>query len=140
VAPRGTSYVRKRKDKCISELLDQIWMAPGLAPDVVDKIKQSAVPIFEEILCTKYIGWKYEQEIRIFTDLNQDDCGLYYQDFDESIRLREITIGHRCCLEPEQVLKQLHDDSEAVKIFKAKASTTEFKIIREQICSALPPR
>ncbi len=46
------------------------------------------------ILFTKFDHWAYEDEIRTCAQLDEQEDGLYYRDFDESLRLVQVIAGH----------------------------------------------
>src|ERR1700686_4228556 len=45
------------------------------------------VGVAEAMLFTKYNSWKYEEEIRMWATLEDEENGLYFYDFDETLRL-----------------------------------------------------
>ncbi len=51
-----------------------------------------------KLLSTKFEHWCYEEELRIFTRLEQPDpvTKLYFRELDEQIQVRKIIAGPRC--------------------------------------------
>lgn len=58
-------------------------------------LKQIDIEVAHWLLYTKYIDWRYEQEARVFTALEERDptSGLYFADFHEQLVLREVIVG-----------------------------------------------
>jgi hypothetical protein len=85
-------------------------------------------------LTSKYEVWRYEQESRVFLDLNEPDAietGLYFSGFGpETIDLREVIIGVRCMTTIAEVedLLAAHGCTN-VKVIKARLSSTKYEII-----------
>jgi len=47
-----------------------------------------------EILTTKFEHWSYEDEYRVFPQLQErDPSGLYFLEFDDQVSLREVIVG-----------------------------------------------
>lgn len=85
-------------------------------------------------LTYKYEVWQYEQESRVFLDLNEPDAietSLYFSEFGpETIDLREVIIGVRCMTTVAEVEELLASHGYVnVKVIKARLSSTNYKII-----------
>jgi hypothetical protein len=54
-----------------------------------------------ELLFTKYKDWRYEEELRGWFSLEDRDpaSGLFFYDFEDQIRLRELILGPLCPVE-----------------------------------------
>lgn len=51
-------------------------------------------------LRTKFVDWKYEDEVRVFASRDQHEGGNYFASFDKNgVTLREVITGHRCPIE-----------------------------------------
>jgi hypothetical protein len=84
-----------------------------------------------EILLTKFIGWKYENEVRTAPRLQRKDqaTGLYFKDFDHETKLTEVIVGFRSDLSLPQVRDAIGPSSMDVKITKARLAFRSFDII-----------
>lgn len=52
------------------------------------------------MLTTKHEGWSYEQEVRVFSDLNDPpENGRHFFGFRQDFKLREVITGVKCCAE-----------------------------------------
>ena len=84
------------------------------------------------LLRTKFAGWEYEGEVRIFATRDTEENGYYYANFDgNGLVLREVIVGHRCCVERGQIigLTTSYPAQEQIEIMKARLSFTTFMVI-----------
>ncbi|HVZ60880.1 MAG TPA: DUF2971 domain-containing protein [Terriglobales bacterium] len=94
---------------------------------------QSLTPENAKIIAfTKYDRWEYEQEIRAFSTLINEENGLYFKDFDDTLRLVRVIAGARCKLSKNEILKALGTLAKKVKVIKARAGFTKFEIVRDE--------
>lgn len=84
------------------------------------------------ILFTKYDSWKYEQEIRVFLALSDEEDGLYFKDFDQTLRPVTVIVGARCKLSKKDITKVLGPLAKQVKVIKARAGFTKFEIVQDK--------
>jgi len=85
-----------------------------------------------EFLTTKFIHWAYEQEYRLFISLEDDEDGLYYADFSDNLKLRQIIVGCQSDVtraELDAVIKGINSD---IEIFKTRPAFRSFKIVRNK--------
>lgn len=85
-----------------------------------------------ETLRTKFSHWSYEKEWRIFLDLNKlskETNGLYYLSFNESLKLKEVIIGLRSNLTPEEI----KDTFRVPDVFKVRKHDSKFAMIKDEI-------
>ena len=93
--------------------------------------RQLTQEFMTQILFTKYAGWAYEEEIRCYVTREEEDNGLYYFNFSEGLKLREVIIGQRSCIERSQVSVALTGYSEPVEISKAYLALTDFCVLKD---------
>jgi hypothetical protein len=86
----------------------------------------------EAILFTKYSNWAYEQEIRVWVQLDASEAGLYFYDFNDSLKLAEVIIGQRSPVSRDELKQALGNLAKNVQLIKARSAFTEFKIVRQQ--------
>ena len=83
-------------------------------------------------LFTKFSGWRYEDECRIFANLEQEEDGNYFSDFKEhKMALREVILGCECQLDPTCISVLLKPYDEEVKVIKARPSDETFDMIED---------
>jgi hypothetical protein len=99
--------------------------------DSFDLAKAEA--IVNQLLGTKYEDWSYEKEVRVHITREEKDpaSGHYFADFGDKCALREIIIGTRCQTDMREVEAALsgYPDRSSIKIIRARASSTSFKIV-----------
>jgi len=87
----------------------------------------------DSLLYTKYVGWNYEREARIYTRLEDPDpitC-LYFVDFGEQLVLREVIAGPLCEV-TKQELRNATGSTTKVKFMKARLAFKTFRVVTDQ--------
>ncbi len=85
-----------------------------------------------KLLTTKFHHWHYEQEYRAFVNLEEEDNGLYYTDFSEIIKLRQVIIGAHSAVTNYEVNEAIGNTDHKIEIFKARAAFRKFEIVRNR--------
>jgi hypothetical protein len=80
----------------------------------------------------KYSNWAYEQEVRVCIRLPQPENGLYFCDFDDIMRLKEVIVGSKCSLSRSDITQALGSLVDQVALIKARAGFTEFEVVTDQ--------
>jgi Protein of unknown function (DUF2971) len=83
-------------------------------------------------LFTKHKDWAYEKEIRVWDHLENEDEGLYFVPFGESLRLAEVVIGQNCQVSKAQIVSALGPLAGEVKISKARAAYDRFEMVEDE--------
>ena len=96
------------------------------------KLTLADAHVGEALLFTKYSKWEYEQEIRIFLDLKDKEGGLYFRDFDDTIRPVIVIAGTRCPVGKRELKQALGSLAQTVKLIKARAGFKRFEIVEDQ--------
>lgn len=83
------------------------------------------------MLKKKFIHWQYEEEFRLVIPFSKrkKDYDLVFQDFSESIVLREIFIGARSTLTKKDVLRA-SSGTERPMIFRLQPSNSKFEMAK----------
>lgn len=86
------------------------------------------------LLLTKFTDWAYEDEVRVFTELNERDkaTGLCFRDIGENLALREIIAGPLCTTEKESILSLLSKYPDKVKLVKARLAFRSFRVVKNK--------
>lgn len=104
----------------------------GRAVDYVEERLPWQEPPTEQfalkLLWTKFAGWKYEEEVRAFVTREEGENQPYFIHFDDKLKLREIIVGHRCCVERGEISAAMASYPEPVPIIKARLSRTAFNV------------
>lgn len=108
--PRQVSYVNSRFN----------W------PSVIDE------SFMVQLLFTKFSHWSYEDEYRIYTNLEDSDGGLYYADFGDMLSVKQVIVGAASNVTRAQLADALGNLSKSVEVFKARAAYKSFRVVRNQ--------
>lgn len=95
-------------------------------PDVHDEA------FMKKLLLTKFSHWQYEQEYRVFVQLEEDINGLYYSEFSDQLTLKRVIVGDQSSISRAQVSGALADLGPQVEVFKARAAFTSFNVVRNR--------
>ena len=93
-------------------------------PQVLDEA------FIKKLLLTKFVHWKYEEEYRTYTSLDEEIEGLFYADFSDSLVLRQVIVGDQSQLTRSQISAALGDLDGKVEVFKARAAFKSFDVVR----------
>jgi len=83
-------------------------------------------------LFTKFEHWAYEKEIRMWSHLANEDGGLYFVPFGQSLRLVEVVIGQKCELSKAQITSALRSLAGEAKVSKARAAYDKFEMVEDE--------
>jgi hypothetical protein len=83
------------------------------------------------LMTTKFEGWEYEDEVRLFVALSESDLetGMYFYDFGKDVVLKEIILGARSTVTRPALAKLLSKEDAAPKIVKAKLAFDTFTVV-----------
>lgn len=114
---------------------------PGDCPMKVNYEKERlpvTLPIDEGImrkyLTTKFHHWKYEEEYRLFTALNEieEESGLYFLNFSNNLQLKKVMVGYRSEITRKQLANALGDISQDIEVFKVRPAFKAFKVVQNK--------
>ena len=93
--------------------------------------QSTATRLQDLLLRTKYVDWKYEEELRRFIDLSKmkQENGLYFLPFDEDLHLREIILGQRNHLLVEEVRALVRTTNQRAVVFKTRLEFKAYRIV-----------
>jgi hypothetical protein len=83
-------------------------------------------------LFTKFENWKYEREVRVWSDLTQKNNDLCFRDFGQDLKLTEVMVGANCPAGKREILQALGGTSELPELIKARAAFRKFEIVRDR--------
>jgi len=134
-------YGDKHKGMCLGFDIDDIhikkvhYFPSRMTPeiDMNKKFGGLTEEIVEKLMCTKYEGWKYENEVRVLVELKEkDSSGLYFTDFKDNMELKEIFLGPRSNLKVEQVAKHISSYNSEVNVYKSRAAFTKYEVVKDK--------
>ena len=126
-------YSDKHKGLCLGfEIPDEKCKAVNYVAKRLPFPAQPTVAEAETMLFTKYINWKYEQEVRVWVALNDRENNLYFSPFGEELRLAEVIAGARCSLSKVEIVQALGPLAGATSVIKARAGFREYEVVRDK--------
>ena len=101
-----------------------------------DKIPQDSrltQNYFHKLIKTKFSSWKYEEEFRLFSEFNTLNLenGLYFQEFDDNLILKEVIAGCKSKMSDKEFLGLLEGYTNITAI-KSRMAFKSFKIVRDR--------
>ena len=116
-------------DNCVREVtyISEPLPPPQRREDLTETLVLQAVS-------TKFEHWRYEDEVRLFTDLKESEGGLYFYDFYEDavqMQLKEVIVGVRCSVMKGAIDRAVRDYPAPVIIIKARLSQRSFTVIED---------
>jgi hypothetical protein len=108
--------------------------------DTKSKKPKPAEEIVNKLLRTKFFDWKYENEMRLFVELDHDtvESGKYFYPFDNSLILREVILGPHCELPMDGIQNIVRDFMPSVSVIKARIAFTRFEVRENKLASKKP--
>ena len=99
-----------------------------------DELSQDDSPIeeyFNKLIRTKFTSWNYEEEVRFSYILDTLDLenGLYFNNFDNNLILKEVVAG--CKSKPNEELKSLLSVFKNITLIKSKIDLKKYQIVQE---------
>jgi hypothetical protein len=122
----------KDDDKSLGKRVRYVPKRLPFPADFLHRCDAEKAALVQGMLFTKYKNWEYEQEVRIWAQLNDADEGNYFADFDENLVLREVIAGARCPLSRTAIVDALGAAAKNVKLVKARAGFRGFEIVPDK--------
>ena len=99
-------------------------------PSIPYPFTEDLQTISDRLLWTKYIDWRYEEELRSWISLIERDptTQLYFCDLRENLQLKE-TIAGPLCEVTEQRMQEALGDMKDVAVIKARLAFKTFRVV-----------
>jgi Protein of unknown function (DUF2971) len=138
-------YAEKHTGICLgfdvpAKLLAPVIYAKRLLKMKIDPKTRKPKPTekaVNQLLRTKFFDWKYEDEMRLFVELDDGtvESGKYFYSFSEDLILREIILGPRCELPIEGVRNIVAEFKSPVAVLKSRIAFTRFEVLKNKVAS-----
>jgi len=135
-------YADKHRGICLGFEVDDKYLTPvNYAKERIQiRFKNSdpeqglELDFVNEMLRTKYKHWVYEQETRIFLDLNEGtkENGLFFCSFSDELQLNEVILGPYCETPIEEIKNMVEKTNGPTKITKSRLGFTRFEVVPDQ--------
>lgn len=93
--------------------------------------------VMNRLLRTKFSDWQYEDEVRLFVDLDHDtvESGCYFYSFSEDLVLREVVLGPRCEIPIAGVRQLVSTFTQPVRVIQSRIAFSSFRVIENRSAS-----
>ena len=93
-----------------------------------------------KLLRTKFHDWHYEDEVRVFVQLDHTtkEAGLYFYEFDARLTLREVILGPKCEIPIEKVRTLVEHFDPPVRVAKSSIAHGTFRVVENVLASRSP--
>lgn len=90
--------------------------------------------VVDELIRTKFVDWKYENEYRLFINLDSttEEGGMIFVDFSTKLMLREVILGLNCTLPIDRIRQLLEVNAIPAKVLKAGMALRAFKMVEDR--------
>ncbi len=116
-------------------LMDIIYTSTRMSADSVGEAYGAhAEKYIQKILATKFTDWAYEDEVRVFTRLEERDqnTGKYFADLDDNIKLRKVVVGSLCDTELKVLENLCARYDEKIELIKARLAFRSYKVVKNE--------
>jgi hypothetical protein len=86
----------------------------------------------KKLLFTKFSYWQYEQEFRVYLQLEEAIEGVHYAKFSGQLALKRVIVGDQSNVTRTQISEALGSLVNDTEIFKAMAGFRSFKVVRNK--------
>jgi hypothetical protein len=90
--------------------------------------------IYSRLLTTKFIDWKYEDEVRVVVKFDHiiPIDGRYFLDFNDYLRLRQVILGPRYHGSVDEIKQLTLSAGLTVSVIKARLAFRSFKVVADR--------
>jgi hypothetical protein len=128
-------YAEKHKGICMGfDIPKRLLAEVEYVDERLSPVNDIDIAMMKRFLATKFSHWVYEEEYRLFISLNknEEENGLYFLDFSDDLRLKQIIVGARSSISRKQVSHALGDLRHEVEVFKARPAFKSFEVVRNK--------
>jgi len=97
-------------------------------PELSKMPASKLVGLMQSSLATKFKHWEYENEVRVFISADETcpETGLFFADFDDTFKLREIVIGPLSDITSEEIRE--NSDIGSAKIITSRLAFRDYRV------------
>ena len=138
-------YAEKHTGICLGFDIPDRFIKPVIYAKHPTKIRIDPITgklIFNEsnmnrLLRTKFADWKYENEMRLFVELDHDtvESGNYFYSFSDDLVLKEIVLGPRCEIPINGIRSLVENFNQPVRVIKSRIAFSSFRVVENKIAS-----
>lgn len=103
---------------------------PNLAPENLRDYIGEAQML--ELSATKFIGWSYEEEVRMYVKFPDETPPgkIDFIDFSDTFKLKQVIVGPRCEITRRELTDAVTADN--VGVFKSRLAYQRFEVVRQK--------
>jgi Protein of unknown function (DUF2971) len=138
-------YADKHKGVCLGfDIPDGSYLDVRYQPNLLQRHELTDNPedFANRMLSAKHESWSYEQEVRVFVDLNDppDEDGRWWIEFNPELQLREVIIGVQCSdKDANEVCEVLKGYPDQIKCTLAYMRSDAFLLARDKTAHSFRP-
>jgi DUF2971 family protein len=124
-------YAEKHRGMCLGFDVDRRRRGLKAVAYVKERIDLHIPPTresIEQLLFTKYRDWKYEEEWRCWSRLEERNPSGYFYPFDEKVQLREVIAGPLCVISRGLINGALKGYKD-IRVIKARLAFKTFRVV-----------
>jgi len=101
--------------------------------DTTDSGEELNEASMQKLLFTKYEDWAYEEEYRVYIELEDRDqeSKLYFKDFGGDLHLKEVIVGPMCDVSYDEIYDIVAASSD-VSIIKARLAFNSYRVVKNR--------
>lgn len=125
-------YADSHKGLCLGfEIPDEMCHRVTYEPERLPFPAQPTLEDAKVLLSTKYVNWQYEQEIRVWAELNDKEGQFYFAPFGASLRLVAVIAGASCTIAESKLIEVLEPSAKDITLIKARAGFKRFEVVED---------
>jgi hypothetical protein len=135
-------YADKHRGICLGFEVDDNCVMPVSYETDLTKLKLAenvskealTQQYMRKLLSTKFRDWAYEDEARVYIELDHSSTegGLYFSEFSSRLELREIILGARCEVPISKARELASRFEHKVHVLKARLAFTKFSVVENR--------
>lgn len=86
----------------------------------------------DRLLATKQGCWRYEQEVRLPVQPDEEEGNIQFCKFDNNLQLREVIAGCRCVISRKEIEAALRGYRAPISVVKASQSLRGFDVVVDE--------
>ena len=102
------------------------------SPSLTSMTRAERLQVVEKSLCSKFIHWQYENEVRVFVECDEKcpETDLYFKNFETDLKPREVIIGPRSNVTSGELQSIPH--MEHINIVHAELAFDSYRVVRQK--------
>ncbi|MES2015766.1 MAG: DUF2971 domain-containing protein [Pseudomonadota bacterium] len=122
-------YADKHKGICLGfDVSDHLLSKVAYVKERFPNPAVMDLQYMEKLLLTKFDHWAYEAEYRSFVALENHIDGLFYSNFSQDLKLKQVIVGDQSKITRIQLAEALGESADGTEVLKARPAFTSFDV------------